>query len=209
MWLNSRPPTESLPPLKGFVDALVLKPANSEREALRLTQPGALPMRPVDQVRVEAELNRPAYLYLVWIDSTGHATPLYPWKSGRWGGRSGPEAPVTHLSLPDDRQEGWELAGSDPGMETVLLLAREERLPREVELASFFSALPRPGAQNMHAAVWFENGTVVRDEGERAFTAFDPAANNDPLLRMQADLLRRLQPHFPCIRAVSFANAGK
>src|SRR5581483_3990369 len=47
-------------PLKGFIDATILRPEGGTTRALGLGEPGALPLQlGKDYVRVEAELNRP------------------------------------------------------------------------------------------------------------------------------------------------------
>jgi hypothetical protein len=94
-------------------------------------------------------------------------------------------------------------------METVLLLARDEVLAPDMELGSLLFDLPKVRAQNPHAAVWFEDGVVVRDEAERTFSSFDPDVQAEPLFQLQALLLKRLQPLFSYQRSVSFANAGR
>jgi hypothetical protein len=212
MWLflrGPRLPSEPIPTIKAFVDVRIVAPDDPQRDHIHLNQKGALPLQKGDQVRVEVELNRPAFVYVIWIDSTGHATPLYPWRSGRWSRLVNLEKPVKHVSLPDDRKEGFEIAGIEPGMETALLLVRDEVLPPETELAGLLYDLPPLRAQDPQAAVWFEDGAVVRDEADRNFTSFDPNAADDSLLQVQALLMKRLQPLFRYSRAVSFANAGR
>jgi hypothetical protein len=207
--LEKPPLAEPLSPNNGFVDVCIVAPDNPQRGHIRLNQKDALPLRKGDQVRVEVELNRPAFVYLIWIDSAGHVTPLYPWRSGRWSRLVNQEKPVDRLSLPDDRKEGYDITGAKPGMETVLLLARDDVLTPEPELAGLLFDLDPVRAQNPQAVVWFENGTVVRDEANRTFTSFDPNGGDDPLSQMQAFLTKRLQPFFSYSRAVSFANAGR
>src|SRR5262249_46535796 len=73
------------PPLSGSIDIVVYESAGTEtfqpgepaRQGLRLHDRRALPLRPCDWIRIEAAVNRPAYLYLIWIDTDGRAAPLW------------------------------------------------------------------------------------------------------------------------------------
>jgi hypothetical protein len=207
-------PGPALPALEGYVDVRIWEKGNPDRFRLRLSQEGALPLKAGDLIRIEAQLNRPAYLYLVWVDTEGKAHPAYPWVPGKWDQRPAAEKPVDRLNLPEESAPeggagGWVVPEGKPGMATVLLLARDSPLPREVDVPALFAGLPVPEYQNPFAVVWFRNGEVVRDEAERAAAWFNVQQINDPVLQMQALLKGRLQPHFRYTRAVSFANGGK
>jgi hypothetical protein len=202
--------TRSAPPLKGWLDVRVWEPGQKRRYDRRLNQEGALPLKPGDLVRIEAELNRPAYVYILMIDTTGHVDPIYPWKPGDWTVRRPDEVPITRLSLPEeDPTGGWEVSAGPPGMETLVLLGRDTPLPRDVDLKALLAGLPPQKAQNNQSAVWFENGEVVRDEAERGFSSFDTHRIDDPVLATQELLKTRLGPFFRYSRAVSFAQQGQ
>jgi hypothetical protein len=195
----------------GFIDARVWDPGDRARRGLRLNQPGALPLRAGDTVRVEAEINPPAYLYVIQIDTEGHAQPLYPWRPGHWDQRPATESPRSRLSLPEEKADGgWEIDKGRPGMETFLLLARPTPLPPDAEagLRAALAGLPPQTAQGRLAVVWFENGEVVRGGVERGFKSFDPKKIDDPVLRTQALLKEKLQKHFPYTWGVSYASQG-
>jgi hypothetical protein len=176
-----------------------------------MSQPRALPLRAADQVRIEAQLNRPAYVYLLWIDSEGKVSPVYPWTPGRWGERPSGELPARHLALPEKPDEGWPMQPGAPGMETLLLLARETPLEGTLDLNRLLSGLPRQAAQTSQALVWFVNGELITGSGDglRAPKFFDPQQIDDPVLKTQRLVAERLKPHFELIRAVSFANRGE
>jgi hypothetical protein len=110
-------------------------------------------------------------------------------------------------------EDGWEMDEGTPGMETLLLLARESRMPNDIEdlLKSVNSGLGRQALQDdrTDAAVWFENGAVVAGETGRVPKKFDVTRIDDPVLRTQEVLRSKLGPHFACTRAVSFAFRGK
>jgi hypothetical protein len=196
------------PPLKGSIDLRVWDDQHPLRRDRRLNQEGALPLKPGDQVRIEARLNRPAYVYLLLIGTTGRVDPLYPWEPGEWDTRPADEEPIDRLDLPEAPNKGWRVKAGEPGMETLILLAREAPLGRDVDLAVLLRGIPRQREQHLQAVVWFENGEVVRDEPERAF-AFFAEEINDPVLQTQALLKGRLQRHFSYSRAVSYAHRGK
>jgi hypothetical protein len=71
-----RPTAEvaSQPPLDGWIDVRVWKKDKLLGPGQWLG-PHVLPFKPGDEVRVEAELKRPAYLYVVWLDTTGKPLP--------------------------------------------------------------------------------------------------------------------------------------
>jgi len=198
-------------PLDGSLDLLVWSPWDASRRGLRMSQPRALPLRAADQVRIEAQLNRPAYVYLVWIDSEGSVSPVYPWTPGRWSERPSGELPARHLALPEKADEGWPMQPGAPGMETLLLLARQSPLEGTLDLNRLLSGLPRQSAQTSQALVWFVNGELITgsDDGLRAPKFFDPQRIDDPVLKTQRLIAERLKPHFELIRAVSFANRGE
>jgi hypothetical protein len=73
-------------------------------------EPLAPPLRPVDQFRLVGQLNRPAYWYLVWIDTGGAVTvPVhsegkqtavrYPTREDLWANVDPDDPPGVHLLL--------------------------------------------------------------------------------------------------------------
>src|SRR6185312_11831331 len=130
------------------------------RHDLSLRDSGALPLRAGDQVRVESEVEPAGYLYVFWIDSDGHADPVYPWQSGTWGTRPGQEQSCGRLSLPEKVNQAWPIGPGSAGMETLVLLVRDTPLPTtDEELKKRLEDLPvARSVQDQRAAVWFENG---------------------------------------------------
>jgi hypothetical protein len=164
-------------------------------------------------VRIQADLNRPAYVYLLMIETTGRVTPVYPWQQGSWGSRPRTDKAISKLRLPEQLTPegelgGFEVAEGQSGMETLVLLARETPLPREVDLRRMLAGMPVQRAQSLRSVVWFSNGQVDAT-GLRSFKSFDPKRIDDPVLQTQARLVRQLGEHFPCIRAVSYALLGQ
>lgn len=196
--------------LTGAIGIRVWNPQAPGRNGLGLGDPGALPLRPGDQIRVEARLNRPAYAYLVWIDSQGAAWPVYPWTPGDWAARPAQETPQERLTLPEATDEGWPMQGPR-GMETLLLLARDAPLPAGLRLETLLAGLPRQACQDPQAIVWFENGRPVAVESDRLRgpNFADPRQIPDPVLQTQELLRGRLSSYFPVMRAVSVANQGE
>jgi serine/threonine-protein kinase len=194
-------------PLKGWIDVQVYK-SQRQREPLRLNDPEALPLRPGDMIAVQAELNRPAYLYVLWIDTRGRVRPVYPWKPGHWESRPEVERPVRRLRRPEALDMFYPMEKEPAGIETLVLLAREEPLPPEVDLQAEFGKLPRQRGRNLDTAVWFENGQIVRDEEERA-PRFEPVRRGDPVLAAQQRVRALQRRLFAYSRAVSFATRGR
>jgi hypothetical protein len=203
-------PGTASPPFRGLLDVLVWEKGNSQRTRLRLHQDGALPLRVGDRIRIEASLNRPGYLYVLWIAPEGTATPLYPWTPGHWEQRPEVEERLGRLGLPRDPTRAASMPPGMPGMDTLLLLVRDSPLPADVaaDLPRLLADLPRQQQQNSQAAVWFQDWEVLRDVPERAAPHFDDQDLDDSVLLLQRLLKERLQPHFVYSRAVSFATGG-
>jgi tRNA A-37 threonylcarbamoyl transferase component Bud32 len=231
------PPTPAAPPLlKGFIDVVLYKGDIPPRQKVRLNDPAALPLKSGAPFCIEVELNRPVYLYVLWIDRDGAMQPVYPWQSTNWEARPKEEKPVDKLRCPDALPECYKLPPGPPGMVTLLLLARETPLPSEVDLRGELKPLPAQMQQDVRAAVWFENGEEVRDELGRQALRFDAKRRDvpvleaeeernepgrrttrlivtkldDPVLEVQERVRSRLLGrHFSYARAVSFACQGQ
>jgi serine/threonine protein kinase len=199
-------PAPVLPPLDGWVDIWVWK--NCAGKALHLRDDGVRPLEPEDEVAVEAEVTRPAYLYLFWITTVGKVDPLYPWTPGRWNKRPVTEERITRLRRPATEGNFWPLKKGEPGMETLLLLVREEPWPPGVDVRGLLGEFPPQAAQNPAAAVWFENGSVAK-ERTRQPDYFDERRREDPVLVTQQLLRERLKNQVVYTRAVSFANRNR
>jgi serine/threonine protein kinase len=224
--MSSRPattPPSLLPALKGSIDLVVyesavpgpdeFKPSKS-RQRLHLHERGALPLRPNDWIRIEVELNRPAYLYVVWIDTDGKATPLWPWEQNDWAWLPAEQTPRDRLTLPDlvKGEAIMPLSGGPPGIESLLLLARETPLTA-AENSEVMRILARPLARRpltrveTEFAVWLENGERVTDEPTRAPILSKAQSSGDPEIQVRS-VMKQLQSLFPSTRAVCFGNQG-
>jgi hypothetical protein len=186
---------------------VIWNPDASVRQRLNLTDGDALPLRGGDQVRVEAAVNRPAYLYIVWIDSEGLAQPLYPWVPGDWSRLAVVERPASQVSLPARADKAWPIKPGQPGMETLMLLARESPLPPEFDLRDRLTGLPRSAPQDPRTLVWFDDWALVqREQSRERGPSFFEVDVKDPVVQTQALLKERLASHFVMMRAVSFAK---
>jgi hypothetical protein len=164
----------------------------------------------LSEIRVSVELNRPAYVYIVWIDTEGTVSPQYPWIDHDWGRRDA-EGKAAKFELP--RFEGawgaWTMGPGEPGLETMVLLCRDEPLPESVDLAGMLRGLgkvPLDG-QDANAVSWFENGKTVRGEKQRAPLAKAVEGGNS-LERINREIHRRVRDHFEYTRTITYGNAG-
>jgi serine/threonine protein kinase len=207
-----------LPALKGSLDVLVARGPVGNQQYYQLSDPDVLPLRAgEDYVRITAKLNRPAYLYLVWVNTEGKADLIHPWddKANR---RPADEQPLQELSLPS-AESAAKLGRCLPGTESLLLLARDTKLPANEDLEKLFAGLPAQTSQHRREAAWFENGRPVQGEeghaainfGDRAKPLFNKehVRIEDPVIRVQALLQTpRLRELFPYSRGVCFSNRG-
>jgi hypothetical protein len=214
-------------PLKGDLDIVVYESARpggefeptGRRQGVRLWELRALPLRPQDWIRIEASSDPPAHLYVVWIDATGVAFPLWPWRSpdpgrpARWTDPREDDRPRRSLKLPADFQAGTDIMplSEDPtGVVALLLLARDKPLSDDdsAELARLLAPRRRKPLKEMELAVWLENGERVTNVKNRApiIAAGQESGDAEPQVR---DVMRKIHERFGYVRGVCFGNQGK
>jgi hypothetical protein len=194
---------------RGKIDARVWRTlADGKPGWVRLDDPRALPVRPGDHFKVEAEVDPPAYLYAFWVEPDGEAFPVYPWDPDRgWGSRPPREDPVPRLVLPVAGRD-FTVEGELSGVATLVLFARPDRLVESDEaVKAWFSGLarPEPRTGEEQTAVWFDDYTPVRGDPTRALKL---VGSVDPYERWQAGLRERVGPAVAFQTAVIFARAG-
>jgi hypothetical protein len=176
----------------------------------KVEESGALPVRNGEMVHLHATLNQPAYVYLLWIDSQGMVTPLYPWHLGAELKDDltvpPPSRPaVGEVHSPSALTLGWIMDGKS-GLETMVLLARRSPWPADQPLAKLLGTLkPAPLTNEGEWAVrGFDEGqpTDLLDVGQHRAPKKVAAEVDEPLLQ----LLARLRGEFPMARAVRFAH---
>jgi serine/threonine-protein kinase len=208
--------------LHGFIDATVVRQGAGAKRYLSLSHPEALPLRlGSDYVRIEAKLNRPAYLYVVWIDTDGKVDLVYPFDEIHQR-RLPDEAPVQELFWPSPTEGGFVNDGP-AGTSTLLLLARDEKLPEGTDVTDLFGKLGPQKSFERHEAAWFEDGRLLAQGelvgGERKFapinfpidrgvTGQKKLAIDDPVMQVQWLLQSKLRGHFTYSRAVCFSCAA-
>jgi hypothetical protein len=207
---QSEPGRGTTEPLRGSINLRIDDPANPRRRNLRLDEAGALPLKAHDQFRIEAKLNRPAYLYVFWIGSDGKVGPIYPWAPGHWERRPAEEAKTDRIDLPPKTDLAWTIPPADPGLEAVVLLARAASpLPRYVDLARLLAGPPAQRRPSLDRAVWIENGReVTLDAHDRTAPGTKTQRSDDPVLRFRRLLQDKVQPLGDYTQAVLFPNEG-
>jgi hypothetical protein len=175
---------------------------------IRRDVPGALPAVTGELVKLEVDLNRPAYIYLVWADSK-EAVGLYPWdheNGQKLTEPPPPQRPQARLVFPPGQSYGLPLEG-EPGLETALLLARTTPLPRDVNLGKLIKPLPRPAYHDPRefAQRGFDQGKKVADVDVNRGVGKKAQQVDEPLMK----LLDELAPHFEVVRAVRFAHVER
>lgn len=211
---DPQPPAVAVPtdpgPLDGRLEVLAWTPQELV-DALRLPTwnrstpitDGVLPLRKGEQVRLVARLDRPAFVYLVWIDGQGKPTTLYP-RAAPAGGIPQAE-PLPGLSWPGESKVR-DLKGPS-GRESAILLARQTPLPPGTRVEDLLKDLPAPRADSGPPLEQVKivggrevPGTTGRNRG-LGEVSHDP---DDPL----SPLLARLKPHFELIHVYRFAYEG-
>src|SRR5205823_3571608 len=133
-----------------------------------------------------------------------------PWLKGDWKRRDREEKKAGYrLPQLNGAWGQWPMGPGKRGLETMVLLCRDEPLPQDVDLKALLGQFgPQPLAgQDAGVVAWFENGDVVRDEPVRAPVA-EPEEDGNSLERLNREVQRRVKGHFSYTRAISYGNLG-
>jgi serine/threonine protein kinase len=210
------PVVQSLPTpprYTGGVDVRIERDGPDGKAKLyRLNEPGALPMRPQDKFAIEAEVDPPAFVYLLWVDPGADVTGVYPWSATAddWKGtRPKDEQKVSRVRLPETAGNYYRAWDAKPGLATVVLLARATPLDAsDADVAGWFKALPPLELSNRSetAAVWHRDFLEVHDP-LRLRAGFTEVGSSDPFARWQGALQTQLKGRSIGFQAtVSFAR---
>jgi hypothetical protein len=194
-------------PLQVDLDLTVWKKGHRQEVGRWVGTEGLLPLVPDDTVRVEVTANRPVYFYLVYLDAGGKVTPLYPWK-GNWEQRQ-VELPRRTLNVPEVAEKAGALTAGPTGVEALVLLAREDRLPADVDFARLFTSWSAQNdvVPNDRTVFWLENGKPDTRNSLRA-----PWVNevevSDPRSVLRDLLEKQLAPLGGSTRVVAYGFRG-
>jgi serine/threonine protein kinase len=200
-------------PLKA---SLVVKVFHHKDKVWRsLGTQGALPARKDDLVRVQVKLDRPACSYLLLLTSQGEVIPLYPWNEEmevKVGDADSPPPVRREQAWSNPRKENWGWPMDDkPGLETLLLLVRDEPLPAGFKLRRLLGEVPAG------------DKAALGDKREAVLLALDRgAAQPESFLSLHrgigrqareadealAQLMARLKETFMVQRAARFAHVA-
>jgi hypothetical protein len=200
-------------PLSAKLDVRVWKKAGPTR-GLTLAEPGALPLREGDWMRIEVAASRDAYLYVMHLDATGAASPLFPWRQYDWNDRPA-VPPRASLNIPEDpHKDAMPLEPGPSGIESVFVLARPAPLTagENDRLRQLLTGPAQKGRFDpLRGAVWLGGGeerfTVAADRGRPATTAASEMA--DPVERLRRLLRTELAGLAEASRGVCYPFAGR
>jgi hypothetical protein len=196
------------PAVSGKLTVLI-RPPDRKLEPVPVDAPGALPARTGGAMYLEAQLEKPAFVYLIWIDAAGKVKPLYPWNNEKIEVTDFDHPPpvrrATNRVFSPMLGHDWTLDGP-PGLETVLLLARETALPENVKLSELLADLGPPPVPTSPDEL-----TTIQITSDKAIeTTHRPVAGNGSTgadwIESIEPTLQRLAQHFALVRAVRFAH---
>jgi hypothetical protein len=206
-WHNA--PAKRLPKsLDGKLTVLV-RPPDRTIDPVPVDQPGALPVVSGGAMCIDAQLDEPAFIYLIWIDSRGHVLPLYPWNNETLEVMDVNEPPptrrATKLVFSPLLGRVWTF-GDQPGMETVVVLARRTPLPSDVKLGSIFESALIPSAAATNTLTTIKLGSGPPQSKTTQLGGTEDAANAKSAGKDLPALLQRLHDHFDFLEAAQFPH---
>jgi serine/threonine protein kinase len=214
-WLGPSTPAPLLgaglttPPSLEGLDLRIWNDVEPGRRNLSIREPGALPLRSGDRIRVRVRRQRPAYLYLLWIDASGQAGPLYPWKPGRWEERPPNEDSIAELEWPRYAAgQGLQGMPIQPpgGLETLLVLARDEPLATDFDLRERLEGFPGELRLDDPARLveWLDQGE--QGGSTRMALGWDTEPITDPETEIREFVRDRLGSFFTSVQGFSFTT---
>jgi hypothetical protein len=196
--------------LAGELTVRVWSKEGGSKRGLKIDEPGALPLLPGEQVHLEAHVNQPAHLYLLWLDSGGKVIQLYPREDGKFGSQPSGDVAREEAHSPHALDEGHWMTGPG-GLETVLLLARRTALPAGTDLAKLAGPLAPSPLRDVRevARGGFDEGQPIEalGAGQHRGIAAEASKIDEPLLKLMERL--RTQGQFDVIKPVRFAYRGE
>jgi len=187
------------------LDIKVWKSGRENEEGKNLWSMGVRPLVPDDSVRIEVTANRGCFFYLVWVESTGKAVPLYPWLDKSWDKRLEDEQPLLNLGVPGAAGQGGKLTDGPAGVETLVLIAVEQAISDDKYLAESFAGLSdqKNRLPDPHLAAWLIDGEP--DKGSRDRAPFSNIVDvYDPVGEIRELMRNKLRSLGGVCRSVSF-----
>ena len=156
----------STAPLTGSIDVRIWDPDDPSRRNLSLFDLRAMPLQTDDRVGVILPgSNRPAYLYVIWIDSEGVAKPVYPWDAGDLG-QGGPRTAGRSPGSPSERRRvgpGLADEGAGGDGDARSFGPRDSPCRQKMTWPACFSGLPPTRrSRDTLTVVGFSNWDVIR-----------------------------------------------
>jgi hypothetical protein len=213
---NAAPPAQSdaKEPVASLAPKLTVRVWKKEdpSRGLELAAAESLPLRAGDFLRIEAETGRPAYLYVIYLDARGEASPLFPWRNNDWDDRP-EEQKRRRLYLPEDPQKDAAPLQSGPsGIEAVLLLACQTPLDAAKlgQLKRLFAKAPPQGKFDpLRGAVWLGPQERFAHTADRGRPALDQAGTlPDPVERIRRLVRGELKGLAGEVRGVCYPFQG-
>ena len=203
------PPSQSpaVKPIHGAADIRVFNPKVPERNDRSISYAGLLPLRPGDRVRLEVRLERPGFVYLLWIAPSGDVVPVYPWKPGDWT-RVDDQRPISRLICPSEESDGFPMKEDVEGREVFLAMVRSSPLPADVDLKAIVSrCASKLPIRNPKSLVRFRNNDLEATSGQDRDPDFLlPTTDEDPFRRMAERLKAELGANFEFVDGAAFAS---
>jgi hypothetical protein len=218
-WFHPTPPpdppaTTSGDPMASLAPKLTVRvwKKGDPSRGLELASAEALPLRAGDLMRIEAETSRPAYLYVIYLDARGEASPLFPWRNNNWNDRP-EEQTRRRLYLPEDPQKDAAPLESGPsGIEAVLLLACDQPLDvaKLEDLKKLFAQAPPQGKFDpLHGAVWLGPEERFAHSEDRGRPKLDQTGTvSDPVERLRRLVRSELKELPGEVRGVCYPFQG-
>ncbi|MGE0758764.1 MAG: serine/threonine-protein kinase [Pirellulaceae bacterium] len=173
------------------------------------TESSAIPLRAGDRVRLNVDLNRPAYMYVFWVGTDGEVTPVYPGHPGEWN--SWPETrPVRAIQLPSEADAAWPVVPGAGGSETIIVAVTDQPLPRNADLESRLRQGEPQTRHRWQSPQWFHNGRLIAavEHATRGPAIRSPVALDHPVITNQLRITRGLAPHEIALYALCFPIEG-
>jgi mRNA-degrading endonuclease YafQ of YafQ-DinJ toxin-antitoxin module len=170
---------------------------------------GSLPVRAGHSMQLQVIYNQKAHTYLLWVNSEGQVTPLYPWNMDDIEIKDADTVPPKCLATdilesPATIGKGWIFA-KQPGLETVLLLGRKKPLEKNLKLGSLLGKMKT--GKNQHPQ---ESAILVWDREKKSIQyaqnqnrPTEDSEKNDQELK---EIMTRLAEDFEVVFAYRFVH---